>query len=212
MTANSASPPGFNEARCRVNPEPAERFFSITATGWTAIGSIVSAVSIAILSIFNWLYLRATLRAAIAAERQATAAQNTLVLVKEQLSLTERPFIAIHSEYCEEINAYLVYAHNQGNGPALDVEASLMFQEEDARQSSYGVGCLAEDAKYQFLIGDTNMHLIRAVLWYKSIVGQEWTTNVLLPHGHAMATTVISGYQYRDGIYPRIKDSLMTQT
>jgi hypothetical protein len=189
-----------------VNPEPVEKVFSFTATGWTAVGSIVGAISIAVLSVFNWRYLRAALRAAVAAEKQATAAQNTLVLVKEQLALTERPFIAIHSDYCEEIDAYLVYAHNQGNGPALDVEASLIFQEEDERQSSYTIGCLAEDARFQFLIGDTSMNLVRAVLWYKSISGQKWTTNVLLPHGHPIVTNAIEGYQFRDGDYVRVKD------
>lgn len=189
-----------------MNPEPVEKVISFTATGWTAIGSIVGAISIAVLSVFNWRYLRAALRAAVAAEKQATAAQNTLVLVKEQLALTERPFIAIHSDYCEEIDAYLVYAHNQGNGPALDVEASLIFQEEDKRQSSYAIGCLAEDARFQFLIGDTSMNLVRAVLWYKSISGQKWTTNVLLPHGHPIVTNAIEGYQFRDGDYVRVKD------
>jgi hypothetical protein len=185
-------------------------FFFFTATGWTAIGSIIGAVSILALSVFNWFYLRAAFRAADAAEEQAAAAQNTLVLVREQLALTERPFVAIHSEYCEEIDAYLVYAHNQGNGPALDVEASLVFQEEDTRQSAYSIGCLAEDARFQFLIGETSMNLVRAVLWYKSIPGQKWTTNVLLPHGHPMVTNVIEGSQFRDGDCVRIKDSPVT--
>lgn len=188
-----------------MNPEPT--FYSITATGWTAIGSIIGAISILALSVFNWLYLCAAFRATDAAEKQATAAQNTLALVREQLALTERPFIAIHSEYCEDINAYLIYAHNQGNGPALDVEASLVFQEEDTRQSAYSIGCLAEDARFQFLIGKTSTNLVRAVLWYKSIPGQKWTTNVLLPHGHPMVTNVIEGYQFRDGDYVQINDS-----
>jgi hypothetical protein len=37
-----------------------ETFLHFTGTGWTAIGSIISALSILALSIFNWLYLRET--------------------------------------------------------------------------------------------------------------------------------------------------------
>jgi uncharacterized protein YoxC len=37
-------------------------FLGLTATGWTAIGSIVGALSIMILSIYNYAYLRTAIR------------------------------------------------------------------------------------------------------------------------------------------------------
>jgi hypothetical protein len=63
-----------------------ERFLWFTGTGWTGIGSIVSAVSIAVLSGFNYFYLRA-------AKKQANAAQQTLNLLEQQLMMSERPFV-----------------------------------------------------------------------------------------------------------------------
>lgn len=53
-------------------------FWGFTATGWTAIGSIISAGSIVVLSIFNILNLNAANEAAKAANKQATSAENSL--------------------------------------------------------------------------------------------------------------------------------------
>jgi hypothetical protein len=192
-----------------------DKFLHFTATGWTAFGSIVSAISILALSIFNWLYLIAARRAAIAAEKsataaeqQATAAQTSLELLRDQLALTQRPFIAIYSEYCEEINARLVYAHNQGNGPALDLEASLVY-DPDRHQDAYGVGCLPIDGKFQFLIGERSNKLMCVVFWYKSITGEEWTTTIGMVAGSSAVTKVEAGHQHRDGRYSRIVEGFV---
>jgi len=182
--------------------EQADKFFHLTATGWTAIGSIVGAVSILALLIFNRFYLRE-------ANRSADAAETSLDLLRDQLALTQRPFVAIHSKYCEDINANLVYAHNQGNGPALDVEVCLVFDDDDTdigRPSSYSIGCLAADGKFQFLIGATSANLARAVIWYKSIANELWTTNVALIAGSPMNTEVAKGHVHRDGRFARIKE------
>ena len=165
-------------------------FLYLTATGWTAIGSIVGAVSIIVLSFFNGLTLKAAFRAARAAESQSDAAQKSLELLRSQLALTERPFVAIHSEYCEDMGANLVYAHNQGNGPALDVEASFAFDEVSKHKHEYSIGCLAVDGRFQFLIGESSKKLSAATICYKSIAGEKWTTEVELLGGQPLVTTV----------------------
>jgi len=187
-------------------------FFHLTATGWTAIGSIVGAASIIALSVFNVLTVQAVLRATKAAESQAGTAQTSLELLRNQLALTERPFIAIHTEYCEDIEAYLVYAHNQGNGPALDVEASLVYDEVPIRKHGYSIGCMAVDGKFQFKIGDTSKKLSAATIWYKSIVGEKWTTKIALLAGHPAITTVTRGHRGEDGELSRIQNILARAT
>ena len=178
---------------------PPDVFFHMTATGWAAIGSIVGAASIILLSIFNVLALRTAFRATKAAESQA--------------SLTERPFVAIHSEFCQDIEAMLVYAHNQGSGPALDVEASLTYTytELPSRKHGYSIGCLAVDGKFQFRIGEESKILSGATIWYKSIAGEEWTTEVSLLGGHPAVTTVKKGF-LDDGEHRRIQNILARAT
>jgi hypothetical protein len=61
---------------------PPETFLHLTTTGWTAIGSMVSAVSIVVLAIFNFLYLKA-------ARRQAGAAEQTLRELQYQFTLQQ---------------------------------------------------------------------------------------------------------------------------
>ena len=191
---------------------PPDVFFHFTATGWTAIGSIVGAVSILALSIFNVLTLRAAFRATRAAESQSNTAQTSLELVRDQLALTERPFVAIHTEYCEDINAYLVYAHNQGNGPALDVEASLTYEEVPIRKDLYSIGCMAVDGRFQFKIGDRSKKLSAATIWYKSIANQKWTTKATLLAGHPTITSVTKGRPDEDAGHRRIQNILARAT
>lgn len=179
-------------------------FLHVTATGWTAIGSIIGAVSIVALSIFNVLTLRAAFRATRAAESQAGLAQTSLKLLRKQLTLTERPFIAIRSKYCNDIGANLVYAHNQGSGPALDVEASLTYDEAPVDLSDYTIGCLAINEEFQFLIGDRSLKLSAATFWYKSISGEKWTTQITLLAGHPVITVVMEEHQNDDGFIQNI--------
>lgn len=190
-------------------------FYHLTATGWTAMGSIVGALSIIALSAFNVITLRAAFRAVRAAESQAGVAQTSLELLRNQLDLTQRPFVAIHSEYCEDINANLVYVHNQGNGPALDVEASLGIEEEvndDDPAHEYSIGCLAVDESFQLLIGGRSRNLLAATIWYKSISDQKWTTKIELISGSPVVTTVTKGHQDDDGRHSRLQDVLMRAT
>ncbi len=168
-----------------------DTFFHLTATGWAAIASIVGAVSILALSVFNWFYLVAAREAAAAASEQA--------------NLTQRPFVAIHSEYCHDINACLVYAHNQGNGPALDVEAVLVYYDPEEHKSSYGIGCLAIDGKFQFLIGKQSNDVKHVTIWYKSLNNEKWTTDVITIGGSPVATDVVKGHLHKDGDHPLLK-------
>jgi hypothetical protein len=184
-------------------------FFHLTATGWTAIGSIVGAASIIALSIFNVLTLRVAFRATRVAESQAEIAQTGLELLRNQLSLTQRPFIAIRSKYCADIDACLVYAHNQGNGPALDVEASLEYDEVPIRINAYSIGCMAVDEEFQFLIGDISKNLSAVTIWYKSIRDEKWTTKITLFSGMPVKTTVTEGHQDNGGNNRLIQNVLM---
>jgi len=65
-----------------LTPIPSEAFLHFTTTGWTAIGSIVSAVSIVVLAIFNFLYLKA-------ARKQAGVAEQTLRELQYQFTLQQ---------------------------------------------------------------------------------------------------------------------------
>jgi hypothetical protein len=164
--------------------EQPETFWHFTATGWTAIGSIVSALSIILLSVFNFFYLRA-------ARKQAEAAQETLELLHEQMVMSERPFVAIHSQYDEEIDTVIVHAVSQGSGPALDVEAHLIFKPgAQSGQAEYGLGCLAVEERFRFLIGHDSSKLTSVTLRYRSISGRRWRTSVQLIGGQAVLTTV----------------------
>ncbi len=161
-----------------------EVFWHFTATGWTAIGSVVSAISILVLSGFNYFYLRA-------AREQADAAQQTLTLLHEQMVMSERPFVAIHSVYDEEIGVVVVRAVSQGSGPAIDVEAHLIYEPgAESGQAEYGVGCLAVGERFQFLIGQESSKLTSATLRYRSISGRRWRTTVQLIGGHPVLTKV----------------------
>jgi hypothetical protein len=193
---------------------PPDVFWHFTATGWTAIGSIVGAASIIVLSVLNLFNLNAAFRATRAAESQSRAAQTSLGLLRDQLTLTERPFIAIHSEYIRDTDTYLVWAHNQGNGPALDVEVSLTFDEIPARKSAYSIGCMPTDGKFQFKIGRESFQLSAATIWYKSITGEEWTTKVALIGGHPARTNVAKEHLDKGPEYDRIMNliSRATQT
>lgn len=144
-----------------------ERFLHLTATAWTAIGSIAGAVSIAVLVLFNLGYLRLT-------GRQTTAAEASLQLLKRQMMLANRPFVALHSKYDEDINARLVYAHNQGAGPAIDVKAKLFFADEMMLPSSFTIGCLATNEKFQFLIGEKSNTLQKVIISYGSMEEVRW--------------------------------------
>jgi hypothetical protein len=161
--------------------ETPDRFFHLTATGWTAVGSIAAALSIITLVAFNWLYLRLT-------RKQADAAHESIQLLKRQILLANRPFVALHSEYEEEINARLVYAHNQGAGPALDVEAVLTFG--NGSSSNYGIGCLAAGQTFQFLIGENSVQLVNVRFSYRSIEGLRWEAEFTTLAGSVLTTNV----------------------
>lgn len=161
-----------------------EKFLHFTSTGWTALGSIVSAVSILVLSVFSVLNL-------LVVRKQANAAKKSLKLIRKQMAMAERPFVAIHSKYDEELGAPVVYAVSQGAGPALDVYAHLDFKPgAESGQSEYTVGCLAKDEKFQFLIGMNSAWLSGATLRYKSVSGQRWRTTISLLGGNSMLTKV----------------------
>ena len=154
-----------------------ERFLHLTATGWTAlgtiataIGSLVAAASIIILSKFNW---------------------SSLKLLREQVMGSDRPFVTIHSHYDATAGTVLVFAHNQGAGPALDVVAELRFTPgANSQMSSYAIGSLAKDQDFQFLIGDDSEKLEFASVRYRSVSDHQWLTKVTTLGGHPYKTEI----------------------
>ncbi|HKF46601.1 MAG TPA: hypothetical protein VKB38_04535 [Terracidiphilus sp.] len=79
-----------------------EKFWSLSATGWTALGSIISALSVLALSIFNALFLISARRSARASEAQARAANDALALSRESNSIAlsgsqqhQRPWVGL---------------------------------------------------------------------------------------------------------------------
>jgi hypothetical protein len=115
-----------------------------------------------------------------------TIATNSLT----QLTQSERPFVAVSSIYDKVIEAPLVYAHNQGVGPSLDLGATLYY--DNGSSDSYGVGCLPANGKFQFLIGAKSVSLRKAIFKYKSMSGHRWRTEIELLGGNTFSTAVIS--------------------
>lgn len=66
-----------------------DTFAGLTATGWTAVGSIAGGISIIVLSFFNGFALRAANRAAVAANDQARSAAETLAALQSQIQEAE---------------------------------------------------------------------------------------------------------------------------
>ena len=65
-------------------------FMHQTATGWTAIGSIVGAVSIIVLAVFNILYLKAARAASRASNAQAEAGQSAAQAASKQAEAADK--------------------------------------------------------------------------------------------------------------------------
>lgn len=66
-------------------PLPNDRFWHLTSTAWTAIGSFVSAVSVFVLVAFNWRYLYWTHKLSDSATEQAAIARDSLKKLEEQI-------------------------------------------------------------------------------------------------------------------------------
>ena len=68
-----------------TDPVPVERFWRLTSTAWTAIGSIVSALSVIALVAFNWRYLHWAHKQSDASVQQAAIARDTLKQLQSQI-------------------------------------------------------------------------------------------------------------------------------
>jgi hypothetical protein len=63
-----------------------DHFLHLTATAWTAISSIVGALSVIALIAFNWRYLHWTHKLSDSAREQAAIAKDSLKRLEEQIS------------------------------------------------------------------------------------------------------------------------------
>ncbi len=77
-------------------------FVHLTSTAWTAVASIISAVSLVALTVFNVLYLKAARTQATAASDQAAAANKALTeaqasnkLAQEAIQAQQRPWVGL---------------------------------------------------------------------------------------------------------------------
>ena len=148
----------------------------------TLILGIVSLVINAITLYFLILYARDTRRLA---NDTRTLAKSSL----QQLTFSERPFIAWISQYDDDDDLVIGYAHNQGSGPALDLEGTLRFNGEHG-PSDYSIGCLPAGEKFHFKIGGHSSNVASVRFKYKSISGHPWRTEVTLSGGMSICTKV----------------------
>ena len=81
-----------------MQPQP-DVFMHFTATGWTAIGSIVGAVSIIILAVFNVFYLTAARVASRAANAQADAGQSAAQAAIKQAEAAEKTLSELRYQF-----------------------------------------------------------------------------------------------------------------
>ena len=79
-----------------------ETFLHLTATGWTALASMVNAASLLVLAGFNFLYLRAANTQARAAMEQSKTANDALgaaeksnQIARDALQLQTRPWVGL---------------------------------------------------------------------------------------------------------------------
>ena len=114
--------------------QTAETFLHLTATGWTAIGSIVGAASIVVLAIFNLLYLRAARQSANAAsiqadasKKQAEVATQTLKELKYQFDLQQLAqkeiALSVLAEIARDARSWMGSLHTERS---QDDKATLM--------------------------------------------------------------------------------------
>ncbi len=142
----------FKESRTIIVDNP-ETFLHLTATGWTAIASIGSAVSVFVLVVSNIFYLRAMNRQVAAANEQAAAATQALRLAEDSNRIAQqavqqqrRPWVGLddHGPGAVMVGtvkidqngaasaAYSIRVKNFGDAPAQSVlaTASLMITED----------------------------------------------------------------------------------
>lgn len=79
--------------------ERADVFMHLTATGWTAIGSIVGTASIIILAVFNVFYLKAARAASRAAHAQAEASQSAAQAASKQAEAAEKTLSELQYQF-----------------------------------------------------------------------------------------------------------------
>ncbi|HEV2277742.1 MAG TPA: hypothetical protein VGS02_06190 [Acidobacteriaceae bacterium] len=65
---------------------PVDRFWHLTSTAWSAVSSLVAAVSVIALVAFNWRYLHWTRKLSDSAAEQASIARESLRKLEEQIS------------------------------------------------------------------------------------------------------------------------------
>lgn len=69
---------------------PPDRFLHLTSTAWTAIASIVAAITTLVLLIFNWRYLRLVHEQSDTAKKQIELTRDSLALATESLDALKK--------------------------------------------------------------------------------------------------------------------------
>lgn len=138
--------------------DAADRVLNLSATGWAAIGSIVGAASVLVLSIFNGLFLKAAVRSANAASEQAKSANEQAIAATAAIRLTsesnqierdslqqqQRPWVGL-DEFAPSMGLVLAYSPGFATGPVSVGEVSIdtngaAFAEWTVRVKNFGEG------------------------------------------------------------------------
>lgn len=91
-----------------------EMFLGLTATGWTAIGSIAGALSILILSIYNYTFLRVAVRGIGAQVSGVQVQLKSMEFQVRGIVFSGCPVLTLRKDQEGDFSIY-----NCGQGPAL---------------------------------------------------------------------------------------------
>jgi hypothetical protein len=101
-----------NERKLRM--QTPEMFLGLTATGWTAIGSIAGALSILILSIYNYTFLRVAVRGIGAQVSGVQVQLKSMEFQVRGIVFSGCPVLTLRKDQEGDFSIY-----NCGQGPAL---------------------------------------------------------------------------------------------
>jgi hypothetical protein len=94
-----------------------EMFLGLTATGWTVVGSIAGALSILVLTIYNYLYIRTAIRGIQMQIEGVDVQMKAMELQVDGILFSSCPVLTIRKD--REGNDVI---YNCGQGPALMVQ------------------------------------------------------------------------------------------
>jgi hypothetical protein len=113
-----------------------DKFLNFSATAWTAIGSIVGAASVVVLSVFNGLFLKAAVKSANASSKQAESANDQTKaataairltsesnqIERESLQQQQRPWVGLDENYAPNAPFVISFTHSPVDVGPLSID------------------------------------------------------------------------------------------